>query len=53
MNKPKWNAMNVRLYFVLFSYYHSYLLFGEIYRFMELILSVLIKKTIFFRKNTN
>lgn len=51
MNKPEWNAMNVRLYSVLFSY-HSYLLFGKIYRFMELILSVLIKKHEF-RIDTN
>lgn len=51
MNKPEWNGMNVRLYSVLFSY-HSYLLFGQIYRFMELILSVLIKKHKF-RIDTN
>lgn len=43
MNKPEWNAMNVRLYSVLFSY-HNYLVFGQIYRFIELILSVIIKK---------
>lgn len=51
MNKLEWNAMNVGLYSVLFSY-HNYLVFGQIYIFMELILGVLIKKHEF-RKNNN